>query len=116
MPKNRIAVFDKLILQSKQSQQRLLYSAIIPPSGIDPDNTKYQSKPRVVFFITVDAERDTFNVFLSNYRVSGIRKRDVDLETQLTVTIICAAVDRESRQVLHSLSEHLRMHSQPNKR
>lgn len=93
-------------------KKTLLYSALIPPSRINADHTTYRSKPRVEFWITVDAERDTVNVFLSSYRVHGIRGSCVDLEQVLTDTAICRAVDRESRQVLESLSACLRRHNQ----
>lgn len=93
-------------------KKTLLHSAVIPPSRLETNYTDYYTRRSVVYYITVDAENDSCKVMLSNFMVSGIRKSDVDLDKVLMDSSLCVSVDRECRQVVESLSEYIRKHSE----
>lgn len=93
-----------------------LYSGLIPASRIAPGRVAHSIIPYVQFYITVDAEPDTPNVFVSSYRVMRVGRttiKSVDLIRELRDTVLAQAVDRESRQLIQSLGDRLRQRNQP---
>ncbi|PRY30387.1 hypothetical protein CLV58_1248 [Spirosoma oryzae] len=72
--------------------------------------------PYAQFYSSVDAEPDTPNVFFSSYQVIRVGRttiNSVDLIRELRDTVLAQAVDRESRQLIQSLGDLLRLRNQP---